>query len=217
MLTPGMRVLERDVEMMLARSAPVRSTWQTRGRPRRAGPLHDLVVRDQAFRKSRRSSPPVVTDAAHRSSGVLHADRSEQPYDDNNIFARILRGELPSRKVHEDDTSSHSTTSTPWLQSIFWQIPKGCTCPGRLFEEVRRGDRRPYLMIGKIARDAGLVPQGYRVLTNIGLRGGRKCRTFTSISSAVSPWGRCSRASDCPSHAEPLGSAANTICRLRGE
>ena len=26
-----------------------------------------------------------------------------QPYDDNNIFARILRGELPSRKVYEDE------------------------------------------------------------------------------------------------------------------
>ena len=26
-----------------------------------------------------------------------------QPYDDNNIFARILRGELPSNKVYEDD------------------------------------------------------------------------------------------------------------------
>ena len=26
-----------------------------------------------------------------------------EPYDDNNIFAKILRGDLPSHKVHEDD------------------------------------------------------------------------------------------------------------------
>ncbi|MFM7688039.1 MAG: histidine triad nucleotide-binding protein, partial [Alphaproteobacteria bacterium] len=25
------------------------------------------------------------------------------PYDDSNIFARILRGEIPAKKVHEDD------------------------------------------------------------------------------------------------------------------
>ena len=27
----------------------------------------------------------------------------KQPYDDNNIFAKILRGEIPSKKVYEDD------------------------------------------------------------------------------------------------------------------
>ena len=33
-----------------------------------------------------------------------------QPYDDNNVFARILRGELPSKKVYEDDLPLHFTT-----------------------------------------------------------------------------------------------------------
>ena len=86
-------------------------------------------------------------------------------------------------------TSSHSTTSTPWLQSIFWRSPRAVRVRDDFSEKASDGDRRPYRCGGKIARDAGLVPQGYRVLTNIGLRGGQKCRTFTSISSAVSPWG----------------------------
>ena len=34
-------------------------------------------------------------------------------YDTNNIFARILRGEIPSKKVYEDEHTSPSTTSTP--------------------------------------------------------------------------------------------------------
>jgi histidine triad (HIT) family protein len=33
-------------------------------------------------------------------------------YDHTNVFARILRGELPCNKVYEDDMSSPFATST---------------------------------------------------------------------------------------------------------
>ena len=38
--------------------------------------------------------------------------------------------------------------------------------------------------VGKVARDAGLVEPGYRLLANVGQRGGQEVRTCTSISSA---------------------------------
>ena len=48
-----------------------------------------------------------------------------QPYDDDNIFAKILRGEIPSTKVYEDDWAYAFEDINPQAQVHTLIIPKG--------------------------------------------------------------------------------------------
>jgi histidine triad (HIT) family protein len=99
-----------------------------------------------------------------------------QAYDDNNIFARILRGELPSSQVYEDDFALAFNDINPLAQVHILVIPKGSYVSWDDFSEKASDAEMAGLTraVGKVARDAGLVAQGYRVLANIGLRGGQE-------------------------------------------
>ena len=48
-----------------------------------------------------------------------------QPYDDNNIFARILRGELPSKTVYDDEFALAFHDINPQAETHILVIPKG--------------------------------------------------------------------------------------------
>ena len=48
-----------------------------------------------------------------------------KPYDDNNIFARILRGEIPSKSVYEDDHALAFHDINPQAPIHILVIPKG--------------------------------------------------------------------------------------------
>ena len=98
------------------------------------------------------------------------------PYDHNNIFARILRGELPSKKVYEDEHVLAFHDINPLAPVHILVIPKGQYVSWDDFSakasdaEIAAFTRA----VGRIARDEGLVAQGYRVLANTGLRGGQE-------------------------------------------
>ena len=99
-----------------------------------------------------------------------------QPYDDNNVFARILRGEIPSTKVYEDEHTFAFHDINPLAPVHILVIPKGRYVSLDDFSE-RASDAELagfVRAIGRVARDHGLVGQGYRVLANIGLRGGQE-------------------------------------------
>jgi len=94
-----------------------------------------------------------------------------QPYDDSNIFARILRGEVPSTKIYEDDYAYAFPDINPLAPTHILVIPKGPYVSWDDFSE-RASDAEIagfVRAIGKIAREAGLVGEGYRVLANVGL------------------------------------------------
>jgi histidine triad (HIT) family protein len=93
-----------------------------------------------------------------------------QPYDNNNIFARILRGELPSSQVYEDDQVLAFNDIHPLAPTHILVIPKGSYVSWDDFSEKASDEEIAGLVraVGKIARDAGLVEQGYRVLANVG-------------------------------------------------
>lgn len=99
-----------------------------------------------------------------------------QAYDDTNVFARILRGELPCRKVYEDDHALAFHDISPLAPAHMLVIPKGPYVSWDDFsakasdEEIAAFIR----MVGKVARDAGLVQTGYRLLANTGLNGGQE-------------------------------------------
>jgi len=92
------------------------------------------------------------------------------PYDETNIFARILRGELPCQRVHEDDFSLAFHDINPQAPLHILVIPKGPYVSWDDFS-ARGSDAEIagfIRAVGQVARDAGLVAPGYRLLANVG-------------------------------------------------
>lgn len=96
-----------------------------------------------------------------------------QPYDDGNIFARILRGELPCRKVFEDEWALAFHDINPQAPVHILVIPKGRYVSWDDFTERALADELAGFVraVGQVAREAGLVERGYRLLANIGQHG----------------------------------------------
>lgn len=93
------------------------------------------------------------------------------PYDSQNIFAQILRGEIPNQTVYEDEYALAFHDINPQAPIHVLVIPKGAfvswddfTAYGSDAEIV--GFVRA---VGKVARELGLVQPGYRLLANIGI------------------------------------------------
>ena len=99
-----------------------------------------------------------------------------QPYDDNNIFARILRGELPCSKVFEDEHVLAFHDINPLAPTHILVIPKGAYVSWDDFSEKASDAEIAALAraAGRIAREAGLVEDGYRLLANTGPNGGQE-------------------------------------------
>ena len=98
------------------------------------------------------------------------------PYDDNNIFARILRGEIPSKTVYEDEFALAFHDINPLSPTHLLVIPKGAYVSWDDFSE-RASDAEIagfVRAVGNVARDAGLVEPGYRLLANAGLNAGQE-------------------------------------------
>jgi histidine triad (HIT) family protein len=96
-----------------------------------------------------------------------------QPYDDQNIFAKILRGEIPSNRVYDDDFAIAFHDINPQAPTHLLVIPKGAYVSWDDFS-ARAGDAEIVGFIravGTVARAAGLVEPGYRLLANIGQHG----------------------------------------------
>ena len=99
-----------------------------------------------------------------------------QPYDDGNVFARILRGELPANKVYEDEHVLAFNDINPLAPTHILVIPKGPYVSWDDFS-ARASEAEIAAFVrasGKIARDAGLVGEGYRVLANTGANSGQE-------------------------------------------
>lgn len=95
------------------------------------------------------------------------------PYDPNNIFARILRGEIPCRKVYEDDFALAFHDINPQAPVHVLVIPKGAWVSWDDFS-ARADDTEIagfIRAVGTVARDNGLVEPGYRLLANVGQHG----------------------------------------------
>ena len=98
------------------------------------------------------------------------------PYDDANIFARILRGELPCTKVYEDEHALAFNDLHPQAPVHMLVIPKGAYVSWDDFS-ARGSDAEIagfVRAVGRVARDHGLVGDGYRLLANVGRNGGQE-------------------------------------------
>jgi diadenosine tetraphosphate (Ap4A) HIT family hydrolase len=91
-------------------------------------------------------------------------------YDPSNIFAKILRGEIPCSKVYEDEHVLAFNDINPQTPTHVLVIPKGAYVSfadfsaGASAEEIAAFVRAA----GKIAKDLGHEEDGYRVLANTG-------------------------------------------------
>lgn len=93
-----------------------------------------------------------------------------QPYDAGNVFARILRGEIPCRRVYEDDFALAFHDINPQAPVHILVIPKGAYVSWDDFS-ARADDAEIagfVRAVGQVAREAGLVGPGYRLLGNVG-------------------------------------------------
>ena len=98
------------------------------------------------------------------------------PYDDQNIFAKILRGEVPCSKVHEDEHALAFHDINPLAPTHVLVIPKGAYVSWDDFSErASEGEIAGFVRaVGQVARQLGLVQPGYRLLANVGGHGGQE-------------------------------------------
>ena len=98
------------------------------------------------------------------------------PYDDQNVFAKILRGELPNKTVYEDEWVLAFHDIAPLAPVHILVIPKGAYVGWDDFTAKASDDEIAGFVraVGKIARDLGLPEPGYRLLVNHGLQGGQE-------------------------------------------
>jgi len=98
------------------------------------------------------------------------------PYDEGNLFARILRGEIPAKRVYEDDYALAFHDIHPQAPTHILVIPRGPYVSWDDFS-ARAPDAEIagfVRAVGKVARDEGLVAPGYRLLANVGADGGQE-------------------------------------------
>jgi len=98
------------------------------------------------------------------------------PYDPDNIFAKILRGEIPSTKVYEDKWALAFHDIAPLAPVHVLVIPKGAYVGWDDFSARASADEIAGFVraVGHIAREQDLVAPGYRLLVNLGAHGGQE-------------------------------------------
>ena len=91
------------------------------------------------------------------------------PYDDQNIFAKILRGEIPNRTVFEDEWALAFHDINPQAPVHVLVIPKGAYVSWDDFSARASAEEIAGFVraVGHVAREAGLVEPGYRLLANV--------------------------------------------------
>jgi len=91
-------------------------------------------------------------------------------YDPDNIFAKILRGEIPANKVYEDDHALAFYDINPQAPIHVLVIPKGAYISMDDFTATASEAEIAgfFRAVGEVARKLDLVEDGYRLLANHG-------------------------------------------------
>ena len=101
-------------------------------------------------------------------------------YDPNNIFAKILRGDIPNETVYEDEHVLAFKDINPQAPVHILVIPKGSYVSIDDFgangtpEEIKAF----YAAVDKIVEQYGLKENGFRTIANTGLDGGQEVPHF---------------------------------------
>jgi histidine triad (HIT) family protein len=114
------------------------------------------------------------------------------PYDDNNIFARILRGEIPAKTVYDDRFALAFHDINPQAPTHVLVIPKGKYCSLADFTVSAPEDEIAgfFRAVGAVARQLALEAPGYRMLANMGAHSGQEVPHFHVHLFGGRPLGR---------------------------
>jgi histidine triad (HIT) family protein len=117
---------------------------------------------------------------------------TSRTYDPNNIFAKILRGEIPCKKVYEDDHVLAFHDINPQAPIHILVIPKGAYVSWDDFSANASDAEIACFMraAGTIARELGADEKGYRMLANTGPDAGQEVPHFHLHLFAGRPLGR---------------------------
>ena len=101
-------------------------------------------------------------------------------YDSNNIFAKILRGEIPCTKIYEDDFAIAFHDIAPKAPVHVLVIPKGAYVSIADFSRDASAEEIAglYRAVGKVVDQLGVEEGGFRTIANTGLNGGREVPHF---------------------------------------
>ncbi len=101
-------------------------------------------------------------------------------YDDANIFARLLRGEIPSRRVYEDEWAVAFHDIAPQAAVHVLVVPRGRYVSLADFTRDATDAEVAgfFRAVGAAARQLGLEEAGYRALANMGFDGGQEVPHF---------------------------------------
>lgn len=101
-------------------------------------------------------------------------------YDENNIFAKILRGEIPNETVYEDDHVLAFRDIGPQAPVHILVIPKGQYVDLTDFSANASAAEIEafYRAVAKISQDEELTQNGYRAIANSGDYGGQEVPHF---------------------------------------
>jgi histidine triad (HIT) family protein len=91
-------------------------------------------------------------------------------YDENNIFAKILRGEIPCDKVYENEHALAFRDINPQTRVHVLVVPKGAYVGVTDFtEQASDAEIAGFVRaVGETARLVGVTADGYRILANDG-------------------------------------------------
>ena len=94
-------------------------------------------------------------------------------YDDQNIFAKILRGDIPCTKIAEDEHTLAFADINPARAVHVLVIPKGAYIDWRDFAATATAEEQAAFtrMIGHVAEVTGIAETGFRVVSNVGSDG----------------------------------------------
>lgn len=92
-------------------------------------------------------------------------------YDPGNVFARILRGEIPCKRVHETDHTLAFHDINPQAPVHVLVIPKGAYRSWADFSaQASEAEIAGFVRaVGETAKLLGLEEPGYRLLANAGV------------------------------------------------
>ena len=130
-----------------------------------------------------RIAPMLATSATHR----IEADMTAPAYDDSNVFAKILRGELPSHKLYEDDATIAIMDVMPTADGHTLVIPKA---PSRnMLDADPESLKRLIMTVQKLAQGGEIgvpVPTASPSTSSTRRRAASRCSTCISTSSRAS-------------------------------
>ena len=102
--------------------------------------------------------------------GKMRFGSNAMSYDTDNIFAKILRGEIPCDKVYEDDTALAFRDISPQAPTHILVIPKGAYVSFADFSQSATDTEITgfFRAVGLVAKAEGVEADGYRLLANHG-------------------------------------------------